>query len=99
MPIVKRTFSVTGNAGTVIYREGTAVPDELGKKYPHFMAGWKKEAVKHDPTLPARLTKKDIEKMDEATLLRWVSQFHPGSAPEKADKAALVELVNELNGR
>lgn len=101
MPIVKKAFSMTTETGSVVYREGHKASAELAQRFPQFMEGYEeKRTAKHDPSLPASPSKKDVSKMDEATLQRWIEQYHPEKQPEgKADKEALQALVNELNGR
>jgi len=98
MAIAKKSFTMTSATGTFMFEEGQHVSDEIAKMFPMFMVGSvESEEVKHDPTLPEKLTKAQAEKMSDAKLLAWVKQFRKGSVPSaKLERQAMIELVLSL---
>jgi hypothetical protein len=97
MAIVRKTFTIMGQDGTAVYREGTAVPEEIAQKYPRYMEGFIPVKTAHDPSLRRKPSKREIAAMTEEKMLRWIKQYHPAAAPEKSmDRPALQELVTTL---
>lgn len=98
--IARVAFTITGENGTTMFTEGQPVPADIAEKYPHFMVGYTQpKAVKHDPTLPAKLSKAAAEKMTDDRLMAWLRQYHTSAVPTaKLDHAALVALVMEQQG-
>lgn len=97
MPIVQKSFAMTTEKGTTIYRAGQSVSEDIAKNYPRFMQGHEEAEAGHNPELPVKLSRKKIASMSEEDLLQWLRQYHPGAVPaEEADKAALTEIVKNV---
>lgn len=99
--VCKKPFTISSANGTMMFTEGQTVSAEIAKMYPQFMEGYiEPKPLAHDPTLPIKLTKVQADKMSEERLNAWIRQYHGGNVPqEKMDKAALVELVLDLQQR
>jgi hypothetical protein len=93
MPLVAKTFSVTGQNGTNIYRAGQKVDEDTARRFPRYMEGFRAVKVKHDPALPLKPSKKQIAAMGQEKALQWLRQYHPGRAPAGGNKETLQELI------
>lgn len=98
--IANKPFAIVSAGGSTMFVEGQEVPEAIAKAYPHNIVGLA-EPVKpqeYNPNLKAKLSKKEIAKMDEATMRQWLKQFHPGSLPaEDVKKDELAEIIQNIN--
>jgi hypothetical protein len=100
MSIAKRTFSISNEHGTRMYREGEAVPEGIAKLFPqHIVGSQEAKQAQHNPNLPQKLSKAAAGKLSEDELMQWIRQFRPGNMPDpQPSKAELVDLVMQLQG-
>lgn len=98
--IARKPFAILTMGGSTMFVEGQEVPEAIAKAYPHNIVGMaeREKPLEYNPNLKVRLTKKEIGKMDEVSMLQWLKQFHPGSVPSgDAKKDELAEIILNLN--
>lgn len=98
--IARTSFAIVSAGGSSLFVEGQEVPEAIAKAYPHNIEGLAevKKPLEHNPNLKAKLTKKEIGKMDEVAMRQWLAQFHPGSIPSgDAKRDELAEIILNLN--
>lgn len=100
MATAKKSFTLTSDSGTTMFVEGQHVPDDIARRYPHFMVGHQEaRRCAHNPNLPQKLGEAVAGKLSEDELAQWIRQYHPARMPAgKLDKADLVGLVMQIQG-